>query len=522
MSMTYVIIFALYFGFLIFSSLKSLKQVESLSDFTTGGHRMGLSLGVGTSIATWLSVASIMGVPGNLYNTGLAVITGWITGWFLATALMPILAYKVRLPKMPTRTFPEFMRLRYEPFEKKSGIQLLIATLMLVGYFVFAHLQVVGFGIVFSTITGLPYQIAIFAFLVILLFTSLGGFWSVAITDSINAVLIFIGVIVAAVIVLSNAGGWSNIMNVISTTTAPTFEGGIPKVAGVMVSPFGAFGASALISIFLSNSLGAAVAPHWITRFMAPKNAKAAVLQMTITLLLLTGVFLPLIIIGLGSKVLLPSLPVGMTTDYLFPMIITQYAPPIIGALALVGICAAAVSTANSMLLNCGTSVVYDIKRQLFSKDADIDSVENDNKTTKQLRYVILALGALAVISALNPPVLLAMGFTYIYGGFGAAFFFPVWFGLYWKRMNRAGAYASIIVGLSAYMYATVTKSAFPPFLVGAGASLVACLIAVYSTQKPPKEAYEAFFENEISESTMAVIRRIRKEADEKPSVLKR
>ncbi len=511
--MIYYVVFIIYFGFIIISSIKSSKQVESLSDFTTGGHRMGLKLGVGTTIATWLSVASIMGVPGNLYRTGFAAIYGWIVGWFIATALMPILAYKVRMPALPTRTFPEFMRLRYEPFEKNSKMQLLIAVLMLVGYFVFAHLQVVGFGIVFSTITKLPYEISIFFFLGILIFTSMGGFWSVAATDTLNAILMLVGVVVAAAVVLSNAGGWSNIMSVISTTTAPIYEGGAPLEAGIMISPFGMFGASALMSILLSNALGASVAPHWITRFMAPKNAKAAALQMTISLLLLTAIFVPLVIIGLGSKVLLPSLPVGNTTDYLFPMIITQYAPPIIGALALVGICAAAVSTANSMLLNCGTSIVYDIKRMLVSSDHQTEA--EDNSTTKQLRIVIFILGALAVVSAINPPVLLAMGFTYIYGGFGAAFFWPVWFGLYWKRMNRAGAYLAIVVGLIAYIYATMTGSSIPPFLVGAGLSLVACLIGVFATSKPPVEAYEAFFEPEISESTKQVIRNIRKESDE-------
>ncbi|HAE41540.1 MAG TPA: sodium:solute symporter [Clostridiales bacterium] len=510
--MIYGVIFAIYFLFIIISSIKSSKQVESLSDFTTGGHRMGLKLGVGTTLATWLSVASIMGVPGNLYRTGFAAIYGWVVGWFVATALMPILAYKVRMPAMPTRTFPEFMRLRYEPYEKNSKMQLLIAVLMLIGYFVFAHLQVVGFGIVFSTITGLKYEISIFFFLAVLLFTSFGGFWSVAATDTLNAVLIFVGVVVAAGVVLSNAGGWSNIMSTISTTTAPIYEGGAALESGIMISPFGAFGTSALLSIFLSNALGASVAPHWITRFMAPKNAKAAVLQMTISLLLLTAIFVPLIIIGLGSKVLLPSLPVGNTTDYLFPMIITQYAPPVIGALALVGICAAAVSTANSMLLNCGTSLVYDIKRMIFSTETQ--TAQDDNKTTSQLRIVIFILGALAVVSAIKPPVLLAMGFTYIYGGFGSAFFWPVWFGLYWKRMNRAGAYLSIIVGLSGYLYATITKMAFPAFLVGAGLSLIACLIGVYATKKPPLEAYEAFFEPDISESTKQVIRHIRKESD--------
>ena len=50
---------------------------------------MGLLLGVGTSMATWLSVASVMGVPGNIYSRGVCAVFGWVGGWFLATGLMP-------------------------------------------------------------------------------------------------------------------------------------------------------------------------------------------------------------------------------------------------------------------------------------------------------------------------------------------------------------------------------------------------------------------------------------------------
>ena len=136
MSLSYYIVFGAYLAFLIWGCIKSLGQVESLSDFTTGGHRMGLLLGVGTSVATWLSVASVMGVPGQLYSTGVAAITGWVAGWFLATALMPLLAWKVRRPELPARTFPEFIRMRYEPFERISGLQLIVAVLMFIGYFI--------------------------------------------------------------------------------------------------------------------------------------------------------------------------------------------------------------------------------------------------------------------------------------------------------------------------------------------------------------------------------------------------
>ena len=80
MSISYLIVFGGYLAFLTWTCLKSMKEVESLSDFTTGGHRMGLLLGVGTSVATWVSVASVMGVPGQLYRTGVAAIIGWVAG----------------------------------------------------------------------------------------------------------------------------------------------------------------------------------------------------------------------------------------------------------------------------------------------------------------------------------------------------------------------------------------------------------------------------------------------------------
>ena len=322
MDISYIVVFGLYVVFLAWTSWQSSKQVESLSDFTTGGHRMGLLLGIGTSVATWVSVASVMGVPGFLYRTGIAAIIGWVAGWFLATAIMPILAYKVRRPEMPARTFPEFIRMRYEPFQKVSYLQLIVAVLMFIGYFIFSHLQVVGFGIVFSTITGIPYEWAIFGFLVFLIMTCTGGFWSVAATDTFNAILILVGLAFGLGAVLTATGGIGNILDAVAVTTAPVNVGGPPMQAGIMLTPEGSFGWGALMAIFMANALGASVAPHWIARFMAPKNTKAAVLQMMWTVIALIPIFICLIIIGLGAKALLPSLPAGKTTDYIMPLIV--------------------------------------------------------------------------------------------------------------------------------------------------------------------------------------------------------
>ncbi|MCM3694636.1 sodium:solute symporter family protein [Neobacillus niacini] len=497
--MMYIIVLAFYLLFTIWSSVKSLKNTESISDFTTGGHRMGLLLGIGTTTATWVSVASVLGVPGYLYSSGVAAIIGWVAGWCLGGALIPLVAYKIRRPETPVRTFPEFIHLRYEPYKQNSPLRMIVGILMTIGYFLLVHIQVVGFGIVFETITGIDYKIAIFAFLIFLLFTSIGGFWSVAATDTLNTVLIVIGVVLGSGAVLAATGGLQNIVDTLSTTTAPTIAGGPPLEQGILLSPLGTFSLSALISIFISNSLGSPASPHWVTRMLAPKNIKVAILQIMGTIGVLLFIMGPLIILGLGAKALLPSLPAGKTTDYIVPLIIQDYAPPLVGAMTLVALCAAAVSTANSMLLTAGTTLYYDVYLGIFSKKV------SDKDFNKRLRLIIFVLGFLAVISAIKPPWFLAMGFVYVYGGFGAAFFLAVFLGLYWKRMNAAGAYAGILIGSVGYVVSKA-MGASNPFLIAAGISLIGVILAVYTTKKPPIEAYEPYFEEKVSKSTDRVL----------------
>lgn len=195
----------------------------------------------------------------------------------------------------------------------------------------------------------------------------------------------------------------------------------------------------------------------------------------------------------------------------MFPRLIMDHINPILGALALTAICAAAVSIANSMLLHCSTSLIYDIKRVIQGKAA---SAEEDAKTTKQLRITILSLGVIAVICAIGQFSLLADGFTYVYGAFGSMFFASIWLGLYIKRMNNLAAFASMIVGLIAYAYCMLAGAPFglPAFIVSCGLSLVAAVICILIGKKPPVEAYESYFTDNVSAKTLELAHKIRKD----------
>jgi sodium/pantothenate symporter len=109
---------------------------------------------------------------------------------------------------------------------------------------------------------------------------------------------------------------------------------------------------------------------------------------------------------------------------------------------------------------------------------------------------------------------LLAMGFTYVYGAFGAVFFVPVWLGVYWKRMNHLGAFISMIVGLIAYMYCMRFGVPFglPAFLFSVICAVIGGIIGVAVGKKPPLEAYEQFFSDTPSAKTLEVAHRIRRD----------
>src|SRR5699024_4670276 len=153
-----------------------------------------------------------------------------------------------------------------------------------------------------------------------------------------------------------------------------------------------------------------------------------AILQIMWTIVTLLFIWVPLMFLGLGAKTLIPSVPEDKTTDYIIPLILQDYTPDIIGAIKLVAISAAAISKAIFWLLHCANSLYYDVYLNIFPNKI------SDRAFKNWLRGSVFVIAFIAVLLAIIPPWFMAMGFTYIYGGFGSAFFLAVFLGLYWKR----------------------------------------------------------------------------------------
>ncbi|MBF7083855.1 sodium:solute symporter family protein [Desulfallas sp. Bu1-1] len=506
MNTVQVTVFILYFLLLIYFSRQGYKKSATLDDFTVAGWSMGLIINVATFTATWVSAASVLGVPSMLYSVGFAAITGWFAGWFFANALMPILAYKIRRPEFPVRTIPEFMRLRYEPFAEKSCIQAIASLTMIAGYLIYVTIQIKGLGMIIATLTGIPYEVGVFIFAIFILITVFGGMWSVATTDLYNTGIIVFGLIIAAIAILPQVGGWSEMFAKAMEISTPAVVGGNPTPAGGLLDPLGTFTLSAMVGIFISNSLGASVAPHWPTRLLAAKNLRTAVLTPLVSTFIIAVVFICLLILGVGARVLVPTMPDGKATDWVMPMLISQFMHPVIAGVMLAAIFAAALSTANAMTLHNALAITYDMIRNLSHKTISDKTLINMTKIT------LVILGIIAIILALNPPAFIAMAAAYVFGLFGGTFIAPMYLGLYWKKANKLGGYLGSIVGGLTYVitnYLITIKAmpgTIPAIVLAVAASALCIVITAYVSPPPPKEAWEPYFEPEISENTRQVI----------------
>lgn len=502
-------ILVLYLVALVIFTNRGFKEVTSLTEYTTSGHRLGLVFTVAAFVATWISASSVTGIPSMLFNQGMATVTGWFAGWFFATTLMSVVAYKIRMPERPSRTLPEFFKLRFEPHVDRSGLQVIAAVSTCTAYIAYIVIQIKAVGMIVSTVTGLPYAIAVFAFLFFLAYTSSGGMWTVAWGDLINSALIIAGLFIGGGIVLAKVGGWSAMWQGIATMSAPATAGAKALTPGALLNPLGTFGAAVMLGIFFSNAFGGAVSPHMTARMMGAKNVKVALLMPLYGIGIILLCFIPILIFGFGGRVLIGTMPAGKGTDWLMPLLLTDYFPPLLGGIILAAILAAALSTANAQLLHNSLGITYDIIRNLTSKPI------SDEKLILWNRIVIVIVGIILTVAAIWPPEFIAMLAAWTHGLWCSSFFIPVFLGLYWKRMNRQAAYASSILGtLSFILIYQLFKVLFgiPAILWSVFIALGSAVILSYVFPPAPKECWEPYFVHDISESTKNVVTRALKD----------
>ncbi len=472
-----------YLVAMLFVGIFVSRKVQSNEDYLIGGFRMGLLPMTGTYLATFFSALSLLGGVGLIYRTGIG--GSWMPmAWALGSAFGPIIAYRFRRVQIVSPS--EFFYRRYG----SRALQAFGAVASIVYLLFNMVVQITAMGVIWQLATGGNFSTGLVIGMVItILYTLFGGFLAVVWTDVVQCFIFILSIIIAFVLVVTKAGGIGEIYSAAALIDTAPEVGAAANAPGSMLSLLGSYGALSLFFSFLVQGPGTGSRPEYLQRMQASKNMKTALGMYKYAWVILIFVYIALNIIGVGGRVLIPTMPEGMSSDWIMPVLFTQYTPPVIAGLFFAGLLAAAMSTIDSSMMVM-TAAASDLL-QIFSKK------EYDTKKMMWYsRLVTVITGVIVVFMALDNSDFIVDVAGYGFGILGLTYFVPLLFGLYSKRANLKAAWTCVIGGsivfciwqyfTSAGTFAGTIAADIPPIGL---AILVGCLLMwIVSKVTPPMD----------------------------------
>ncbi len=500
-SIMVLIAFAAYLGLMIVIGIRSMKQTNSSEDYFLGGRGLNGWVAALSAQASDMSGWLLMGLPGSIYALGTG--QAWIAiGLFLGTVANWLFISK-RLRRYTivannSLTLPEFLENRYH--DKKKVLLCISSIVIVIFFLVYTASALASGGKLFNTVFGVDYHVALaIGAGVILVYTFMGGFLAVCTTDFIQGMLMLVGLLVVPII------SYGIVSSDFATQVAST---GV--VYDDYMSLFSNGGKPYRFIDILSQlawGLGYCGMPHILVRFMAVKSEKELKKSSVIAIVWVFLSLLAACFIGVVGRAYLAPMILGgegtASTESVFieminKLFMSDLKLPFIGGLFLCGILAAIMSTADSQLLVCASSVSKDIFKNVAKPNASDKTVLNVSRIT------VVVVAILAFFIAWNPESSIMNLVSDAWAGLGSAFGPIVVCSLFWKRTNFAGAVAGIASGgLTVIIWdylplvngeTIYAATGIYSLLVGFAISLI-CIVVFSLCTKAPSEEIVAEFE---------------------------
>lgn len=454
-SIIYLLHFAAYAILILLIGKSGFKKTNNEKDFFVANNSFGLVQCVFAYCATWFSAASMQGVPGTIFAYGLSTIFYSILPWLSGAVLHIILANKIK--DYNIMTVPEFFKIRYG----SKYLQAIGGVFVLIVYTLYLIIPIVGFGIVISALIDINYVSSLFLIYIFIIYATFGGLFSVGKTHFFNFGLIVISIFIAVYLTLKINNGIGGIIQgakIIDTLPFKNFPQSTEIEGLLSFTAKGQVPVSELIMSFFGWGLGLSSNPQYITLIMAAKNKKTAINMLKISIISLSIIYVCLVILGLGFRVIAPSIQNISSVDEVFPYIINNQMYSSFSGIIFIGICAAALSTANSQLLIVSSGFTYDIYKNIFNENIEEDRFLN------LTRISIFIISSIALLLSLRPPTSLLRYGDYLWGVFASTFLVPIFGGVFWKKANKYGVIASFICGSITFLFFIIFTTIHPAF----------------------------------------------------------
>lgn len=470
---------------------KGQKTGSFLQNYFIGGRSMGGLVLAMTLVATYTSASSFLGGPGLAADWGLT--QSWVAAIQIGTAFLTLGVLGKKMAIISRRinavSITDYFKARYN-----SPAVVILCGLCLVVFFITQMVaQFIGGATLVETVTGLPYWAGLALFgVIVILYTSIGGFKAVVMTDTLQGIIMTIGTFLLLFFVIKAGGGMGEITAQLNATNPGwNLLGKGPFSEGLStLSP------GYMISFWVLVGVGVLGLPQTAVRGMGFKDTQSMHRAM-----MYGTVVVGILMIGMhfAGALTLPLLPEEgiSSTDAVIPYVVMEYMPSVAAGFFLAAPLAAVMSTVSSLLILASATIIKDLYLTYIVKADD-----NDEKVNKKVpvysTLITIVIGVIVFIFALSPPDIIVWINLFAMGGLEATFFWPLIGGLYWKKGNSTCCIWSIIVGVATFIFFNQVKIA--PYhiheivfalIAGGIAYFVAGLV---SKKEPDKEMIKKCF----------------------------
>lgn len=422
-----------YVGLMLGLGMVSSRKVKDISNFTVGKRNAGAWLSALSYGTAYFSAVMFVGYSGSsgwdfglwsvLVGVGNAVF-GALLAWLVLASRTRTVAHTFNIKSMP--------QLFYERYKSK---RMLTFSAVIIFIFLLPYSASVYKGLTYvcSILLGIDEMVCMVIIAVVsALLLLIGGYLATLKADFVQGIIMMVGVVLLIYYVLKSpvvvdAGSISGLWNYMKD------NGMQPMAVSKWVK---------LIATILMTSFGTWGLPQMIHKYYGIKDEheikRGTVISTFFALLVAGGGYF----IGSFGRLYFSEIPEGGRDAIIPNMLNMSNLPSVLMGIILVLLISASVSTLSAITLTASSTVMMDLIKPAVKKQR---SESFDTKVLKILCLVFVVLSF--VVANTKTPILDMM--SYSWGILSGSFMAPYLLALYWKGVNRAGAWAGMLSGFA-------------------------------------------------------------------------
>ncbi len=423
---------ALVIGFLVLMFLAGIyfsRWIKEADDFYVAGRQLTPFILAATITATNVNMYSFIGQAGSAYKSGLGIIWHtWVGNMMLVFAGIVVVPMMRRLK---IRTLPELLEMRYN-----RHIRLFVGVLWALKLCFWLAVILTAATTAAKGITGTqnawPWFVA-FAVIAII-YSSVGGAWAVAMTDTIQFVIMLGGALIVLPLAMSKVGWMPNLIEKLKAS---------PATAGhlELVSRGQEFNWLFIVSMILLSTKWACIDQGILQRAFGGRDPRTVAKGMVLSGIITTPFAFLWLLPALAVTQLVPGLEKG---DEAMPLFFARYLPVGVLGVVMCGLLASQMSTISADINSVATLFANDVYNNL-----------NRNASPRNLlrvvRFATLAAGLLMILFAQYVvsrfDTVVQANLTVVAIIDMPIFVIAIVYGLLWRRTNWQGAVGGYVVG---------------------------------------------------------------------------